>query len=428
MSLPDDPEARIEHIRGILHRFHGIDEIVARIPGVDLRSRIRDLEATGIPGAHLLTMSRDDHFAKMLVMIRHGYDRGDDYHAALTRLATILDEAMKLPDLPEPADPSCPAHDATPAPPPSAPAPPAAPPDTAAPSGPAGSGKVGPEGREIPGQPDREGLRLFTDRPQTKVVSLAALLPPPPPQGCADGILLAWISGSAWSPRALGMSYAADAIGPAQVGADDILTEMEIELHANPTGFLAGNGARTRLVPDAYRGFGDWLVRQAASDDAAFQEHHARSLRVAFESVVDLFSPSHPGQLARIGAELRPGPELARSIALAIDLEAEFLADVDPEAEPQSHQIPNGSIHPDRRFEPGIVLRSALSAHLLAGHPLDAALAVSLLEMRQAQVLRACGGFLADMPCEDFDPLFLDDCRRPLGGYMMDPEPTLEMS
>lgn len=452
MSLPDDPEARIEHIRGILHRFHGIDEIVARIPGVEIRNRIRELEGGEIPGASQLVMSRDDHFAKMLVMIRHGYDRTADYHAALTRLATILDQAMSLSGAPQGATPqsttpkSATTQGATPQgatperdpPAPGRPGPGSSPASPPVPlrvqtspgqkaDGPVPDGDADRPAAQRPGDEASDPLRIFAGRPESEVIALAALLPPPPPQGCPDSALLTWISGSPWSPRALGLSYAPDALRRLPAGADDILTEMEIDLHANPTGFLSEHGARPRIIADAYPGLGDWLVRQASQDGSVFGDPHARALRAAFESIVDLFAPTHAGQLATIHAALRPGPELALGIALAIDLECAFLSDVDPDDEPPSRQIPNGSIHPERRLEPGIVLRSALAAHLLAGHPLDAALAVSLLELRQAQVLRACGGFMAAMPCDDFDSRFLDDCRSPVDAYMMDPEPTPEM-
>lgn len=427
---------RIEKLRQDLHRMRNSGEIAAQVHDVGMRKRIQDIYAAEIPGglAGKLDVTRTDGFGHLLVAIRFNLMRKDDYDAELRRFAHVLDEAIrapagaslaKPPSRPEPVGTTPGPEDVPP------------PPSREASDAPVVQDdepphEVTPDAEQIDDQPTSVvalrhfrqvdpvvEMRLFSDRPKTPAVFHPALLAPPPAPDCPSRQLTAWLSGEFLDQR--GLRIRLEGIAERADTAD-----LEVELRSDPASFLAANGIKPRLNTSAYIGYGDWLMEIAHAEGHEMNETHLQAVARSCERVIETFYPDHPGQLAALSAHLGIGDELAPCLAAAISLEEAFLQDGDPEEASFSRLHVQGSIHPDHALHEGIVLDHALASHFLAGFPLDATLAVSLVELRMAQAMRLQGDWNSAEPLLSFDKEFFTDCRQPLEQYMIDSEPMPE--
>ena len=403
---PDTAE-RIGEIRQALHRVRDLDRIAARIADPQVRERIRGVYVDAVPAIGRLDLAQEKHFERMIAGIRMTLDRSESYEADLDRLAVLVDTAIQggaTTDAPSAAPED-------PAPPPLAGAP-------ATPAAPAPHTSPEPDAQSIPPS-SGASLQLFRSTRPVPATFLPALLAPPPQPEAPVRALVSWLSGERPGPRGLAIAIEESDGMPA-------LADLEIDLRADPASFLKTRGVKPPVDPVIMVGYGDRLHDMAISEGFETDPSIDSAIVAACERAIERLDPDQPAQLAAVRARLEIGVELRRCFAAVVTLEREFLAETDRDAEPPQPQWPYASIHPERALRPGDALDRAFTCHLVAGYPMDAALAVGILEFRQAQVLRLAGGWDADWTGEDFDENFFAHCRQGLDRYMMEPEPMPE--
>ena len=408
VSATLEPAERIGEIRQALHRVRDLDRIAVKIPDLQVRERIRAAYVGAVPAIARLDLTQEKHFERMIAGIRMTLDRSDSYEADLDRLAVLIDSAM------EGGAPS----DAPEEPAPEEAAPIGAASRATAPIQPEANGTGEPIGEHGPARGGAV-LQLFRSTPPVPGTFLPALLAPPPQPVAPIRALVSWLSGDYPGPRGLAIAIEESDGMPA-------LADLEIELRADPASFLKARGVKPPVDPVIMTGYGDQLHDMALAEGFEADASIDGAVVAAYERAIARLDPDQPGQLAAVKARLEIGEELRRCFAAVVTLEREFLDELDPGAEPSLPQWPNASIHPERALRPGDALDRAFTCYLIAGYPMDAALAVGILELRQAQVLRLAGGWDAEWTADDFDRKFFAHCRQGLDQYMMEPEPMPE--
>lgn len=268
------------------------------------------------------------------------------------------------------------------------------------------------------GPPD---LTLF---PQERVASpeipldYLSLLGPPPPLSSGEKLLGDWFSGIPADPSAFAFGLELDERG------HERLADMEAEFLSSPRIMLDRYGKTENLKrPSVLEGGATSRERLAAmalqTGDTkrsdleilrAFRDSVARTLREVW--------PEQAEGLASVGATLRTGQELMQMLRQAWSLE-EFWLDEFGGALEGKEQIILGCPHPDHAMEPGLLFRRAAFLHLLSGDHMSDSLLSAARELRCSMALRG-----HDHDDEQtmhiiatFDPLFEDDCTRPLSAY-----------
>lgn len=264
---------------------------------------------------------------------------------------------------------------------------------------------------------DQVRLRLFEDAGSNTSVPLISLLVPPP--SCKDkDALERWINAD---PSGTGVAIC--------LNSEKWMTQatdLEIEIYNDPEGVLSSLPTRQPLDEEMFAPLGQWVRQEMALQARDPGEEDLLCLKEAFEKVIQAYAPDHPGNLRQNEAEIVLSEDAGHMISFARDLEAHFLLDADPEMEPhlgEQHLL--SSARPDRAFLANHVLMQAVGKFLVASVPLDAALGLSLIEMRDAQLRRRLNE--GDDNVEKFDDLFFEDCRRPLESFIVEPCADLEM-
>lgn len=400
-EIPPEQE-QLAELRSLIYRgtqASGL-EIAAKIPHLDIRTALRD-RFPELPVLRQFDLSQDAHFATMIVALRMNLNSSRDFEADLGRICLLFDAACKACAGPrdtqprESADPS-----ATSGPNPSAPA----------------------LVNEVRAQgPIR--IKLFegvsnSDTPGH--LCTPALLGPAPDERADMRHISAWLSGEITDPHMAAISIDADS----WTGQ---LTDMEVEFRADPQAFFDIRGVKPRQDPSGHQVYQAWIREIARAEIPADDTYIRKEVKAAIEAVLECYFPHQTPVLSALGAQYRIGEDLYRIIGVALDIEASFLEDG-----PQSEIAPQhpfaSAIHPSGALGSGIVLRHAFARHFLAGAPLDAALAICLIELREAQLCLLTDQSWHDLEnANKFEEMFMSDCRRPLEQFIIQEENCLEI-
>ena len=378
----------------------GMEDMTAisqKITSLEERDELR-ADHSDIPGIEMLDMEKDKHFAQMLIAIRMRFNQSRDFEGDLDRLTLRVDRMMH--GAPEEAlEDDIPA-DTTPASPP---------------------GQGAETSPELSTAPATGRMALFSQDAGQVDLFIPALLPPPPGKGCSLQDLTQWLSGAPVGDGGIAIAFDGDAWF-AEV------TDLEIELSADPDAFLSMRGVKRRLESDAFGDCAAWLTQISKAEAREFSHEDQGAVHVACETVIRQFFPKHPPALGALRAQLVLSPALKSAITFARDLEAAFLEDCDPEEEAmRPPQNPLASAHPDHGFLGAHLLEHAFARHFVASIPMTAALGTCLIEMREAQARRLGGGWECEKLVNNFDELFFEDCRTPLDAFILEDEVALEM-
>lgn len=244
-------------------------------------------------------------------------------------------------------------------------------------------------------------------------VRLFELLPPAPPESCGKRELALWAAGNLWATDALAIGFDL----PSEDGLER-LAEAENEIHSAPGPIFARQGLFPRQAQGSTARALEFL--DVASRDAgifaATADRAAALFRDAYADVLGQVAPGKLEDLARRGASLRFGEELAFALAGAWDLETRYLCETG-ELRTGRVQDLRGALSPEADLTTGLVFRRAAFQFLGSGTPLPVALRETVLEFRYAQVLRGLDDAQIPSASANFDKVFQWDCTATLDAY-----------
>lgn len=413
-------EERLIAIRQNLYRggLEDAERMAEAIPDPDLRRSVCAHYAS-LPFMPFMDLANDKHFGQALIGIRMHFNTLDDFESKMDDLALAVARAI---------DASLEGKGAETLPPENLQD---APREAGAKIGAAGKEVKSPTAPTAGGSPSgaialtdpypKSSIALFKRKPGSADIFLPALLAPPPPGTSGPGNLLRWLEGD---PEASG-GISILLRGKAWMAK---VPDLEIDLTADTASFLSASGVKRSLDEEMFSAYGIWAQEEAARDMRAFSFADAAAVKRACEKVIEVYFPEHPGALSALDASLAMSTEAMAMISFAQDLEAHYFEDVDPEMEAiRQDQDLISSTHPDRSFRRGLILDQAFARFFVASMPFNAALGLSIVEMRDAQASRLAGGWGSDQLVRNFDQLFFEDCRRPLSEFILEPEISLEM-
>lgn len=262
-------------------------------------------------------------------------------------------------------------------------------------------------------------IRIFPSATVNGSVHLISLLSPPPSDQKIEH-LERWLN---FDPEVNGIAIFLDGDDWAEKA-----TDFEVDLYNDPENFLSLRSVKKPLDESMFRMYGDWVRENSSDYPDSLDENILENVRECFEFIIAKYFPSHPGFLSKSSAEIILSEDSCRMISFACELESQFLQDCDPDEENmKSDQDYLSSAHPARSIVSGHILKQAFGRFLVASMPIDAALGISLVEMRDAQLQRIAGEEAEKNIAKNFDELFFDDCRRPLESFIVEPDHVLEM-
>lgn len=413
-------EERVDKVSRILRSMRGFEAIVGVVKSPDLRRSLYAALRSHFDMVAVPDPTTDAMFTKVLASASIGILPLRESDPKFTDTVGLIAQALRMSYQPS-------AKVSTPAPPTSAG-------HAVAVSAPVSQGiqpvpVKSPEVANVPKSappvsskkpvPEDNRLALFAHLPPERrsgrrLDPLTLLLPGPARDGEISEIT-DWISGRPWAEDVLALRLA-----PTDPSAVDEIADLEAEGFSAPKTLRDRTGLRPFMLTEG-RERGISFLHNVGRDLGVYAvtcDKAMDAFRDALERTIERHWPAQVASLAAFGAKLVPGEDVPELLADAWDIESFFLREMRDDFSCPGQDY-RGSLSPDCALEPGVCFERAAFLFLAVGRSLSSALMESVIEFRNAQVMRGLDQSQIATVSRGFDAIFFSDCARPLEDYKL---------